>query len=71
MDKQKFNSEIKMLQPSTGYYDNSVGYLQHHQVQQAQSHPQAGVDSTPFSVKDILNLVDQEDGGYLGCHYEK
>lgn len=58
-----------MLQQSTGYYDNSVGYLHHPQTQQL--HPQVGADSTPFSVKDILNLVDQEDGGYLGCHYER
>ncbi|KAL5284283.1 NKX2-3 family protein [Megaselia abdita] len=56
-----------MLQPSTGYYDN--GYLHHHQAQQVQSHQQ-GVDNTPFSVKDILNLADQEEAGYLGCHYE-
>uniref|UniRef100_A0A1B0CWG1 Homeobox domain-containing protein n=2 Tax=Lutzomyia longipalpis TaxID=7200 RepID=A0A1B0CWG1_LUTLO len=26
--------------------------------------------STPFSVKDILNLVDQNDDNYLGCHIE-
>lgn len=26
-------------------------------------------NNTPFSVKDILNLVDQNDG-YLGCHME-
>ena len=27
-------------------------------------------NNTPFSVKDILNLVDQGDH-YLGCHVEK
>ncbi|XP_059611708.1 homeobox protein Nkx-2.2a [Phlebotomus argentipes] len=27
-------------------------------------------NSTPFSVKDILNLVDQNDDHYLGCHIE-
>ncbi|GAB0090653.1 Muscle-specific homeobox protein tinman [Sergentomyia squamirostris] len=27
-------------------------------------------NSTPFSVKDILNLVDQNDDHYIGCHIE-
>lgn len=35
--------------------------------------PTSGVDScansTPFSVKDILNMVDQGNQ-YLGCHIE-
>lgn len=34
----------------------------------------SGTDScnnTPFSVKDILNLVDQGDHQYMGCSMEK
>lgn len=50
-----------MLQP--GYYD----------VGSPGSGSASGADScnaTPFSVKDILNLVDQGEP-YLGCHMEK
>jgi hypothetical protein len=28
-------------------------------------------NTTPFSVKDILNLVEQDGEGYLGCQMEK
>lgn len=28
-------------------------------------------NSTPFSVKDILNIVDQNDDHYMGCHIER
>lgn len=44
------------------YYPNSIG-----------SGGSLGGDScnsTPFSVKDILNLVEQNGEGYLGCHVE-
>lgn len=29
------------------------------------------INSTPFSVKDILNLVDQQGEPYIGCGLER
>lgn len=45
----------------------------YYEVENSDCGSQSGNDScnnTPFSVKDILNLVDQGDH-YLGCHMER
>lgn len=46
---------------------------QYYEIDSSNDASPSGTDScnnTPFSVKDILNLVDQGDH-YLGCHIEK
>ena len=47
---------------SSGYYDISNSDI---------SSANESNNNTPFSVKDILNLVDQNGEGYLGCHIER
>lgn len=57
-----------MLQQHQGYYE-----IDSSSNDGSPSSGGAGVDScpnsTPFSVKDILNMVDQGNQ-YLGCHIE-
>lgn len=53
-----------MLQNMYYDMDNSSADLS------AQSLADASSNSTPFSVKDILNIGDGSDG-YLNCHLER